>query len=97
MLTTAQVRSDATAACRKHGAKIVSDAAYAAMSRREVALRALGLGYCLNNMPALHLLTTTAYALMGDEDQAADLGEASIAAAAITAPRGANSRSQDNL
>ena len=83
MLTTAQVTAETTAACRKHGAKVVSDAAYAAMSGRGPALVALGLGHCVGNLPALHLITTTAYALMPDEDQALDLTQASIDAAKI--------------
>ncbi len=81
MLTTAQVQADATAACRKHGAKVVSDAAYAAMSGRPAPLQALGLGQCLGNLPALHLITTAAYSLMSDDDQALDLAQASIDAA----------------
>lgn len=83
MLTTAKVRADATAACRKHGAKIISDAAYAAMAGRHAPLQALGLGQCIGNLPALHLVTTTAYALMSDDDQALDLAQASIDAAKL--------------
>jgi hypothetical protein len=83
MLTTAQVQGDATAACRKHGAKIISDAAYAAMSGRLAPLQALGLGHCIGNLPALHLITTTAYALMSDDDQAMDAAQASINAAKL--------------
>jgi hypothetical protein len=83
MLTTAQVQADATDACRKHGAKVVSDAAYAAMSGRPTPLRALGLGQCVGNLPALHLITTTAYALMPDDDQAHDQAQASIDAAKL--------------
>ena len=80
-LTTQSVRTDATAACRAVGAKTVSDAAYAAMSGNATALQALGLGHCVGNLPALSLVTTTAYALMCDEDQAADLAEAIVTAA----------------
>lgn len=84
MLTTEQVRADATVACRRHGAKIVSDAAYAAMSGRHAPLQAIGLGPCAGNLPALHLIVTTAYELMGDEDKVADLAQASIDAAKIS-------------
>jgi hypothetical protein len=89
MLTDDQVQTDATIACRTHGSKRVSDAAHAAMAGRYDALHAVGLGYCAGNLPAASLIATTAYALMSDEDQALDLAQASIAAAGITAPRGA--------
>lgn len=42
-----------TAACRKHGAKIVRDAAYSAMGSRTSALAARGLGNL--TWPALEL------------------------------------------
>ena len=58
--------------CRTHGAKAVSDAAYAAMEGRRVALVALGLGD-LQGLAVLHRATSLAYALMSDDDQAADL------------------------
>lgn len=83
MLTTEQVRRDALAALRTHGAKVVSDAAYAAMAGRTTALTALGMGHCIGNLPALMLITTEAYALMPDEDRAADLAQASIDAAKL--------------
>lgn len=81
------VRADATAACRSHGSKRVSDAAHDAMAGRYEALHAVGLGHCAGNLPAACLIATTAYALMSDEDQALDLAQATIAAAGITAPR----------
>ena len=69
-------------ACRKHGAKTISDAAYAAMDGRRFALDALGL-HDLRGIGALHRATTIAYALMSDDDQAADLTDASIRAAKL--------------
>lgn len=92
MLTVKQVENDATAACRAHGSKRVSDAAHAAMAGRYDELHAVGLGYCSGNLPAAHLIATTAYSLMSDEDQALDLAQASIAAAGIVAPRGSPAR-----
>ena len=65
------------AACRKHGAKTVSDAAYLAMQGRRASLDALGLG-TLAGLGALHQATVIAYKLMSDEDQAADLVRATI-------------------
>lgn len=70
-------KSAIAAACRKHGAKEVSDACYSAMNGRRAALEALGLGE-LRGIAQLHLATTVAYNLMGDEDQVADLTTATI-------------------
>jgi len=64
-------------ACRKHGAKGVSDAAYLAMEGKRHTLAALGLGD-ITGLAGLHEVTTIAYRLMPDEDQAADLTRASI-------------------
>ena len=73
--------------CRKHGAKVASDAAYAAMEGRRAALIALGLGE-LQGLADLHRVTTLAYALMSDDDQAADLTKAVIDASKLpTGPR----------
>ncbi|MFN9279370.1 MAG: hypothetical protein ACK6DW_06475 [Betaproteobacteria bacterium] len=82
-MTSQSVHNDALAACRTHGAKVVSDAAYAAMSGQPVRLQALGLGRYVGNLPALHLITTAAYELMSDDDQALDLAQASIDAAKL--------------
>lgn len=71
-----------TDACRNHGAKIVSDAAYAAMDGRRTALAAMGLGE-LRGVGNLHRATTIAYELMGDDDQAADLMAATIRGAKL--------------
>lgn len=71
-----------TDACRKHGAKLVSDAAYAAMDGRRTALEALGLGE-LRGLGDLHRATAIAYGLMGEDDQAADLTDAAIKGAKL--------------
>ena len=71
-----------TEACRKHGAKGVSDAAYAAMDGRPAAILALGLGD-LRNLGDLHRATSIAYGLMGDDDRAADMTQATIRAAGL--------------
>ena len=69
-------------ACCNHGAKTVSDAAYAAMEGRRDALVALGLGD-LQGAGALHHATVLAYRMMSDEDQAADLTDAAIRGAKL--------------
>lgn len=69
-------------ACRKHGAKIISDAAYAAMEGRRTALDALGMG-ALVGLGSLHSATVIAYRLMSDDDQAADLTGAVIKGAKL--------------
>lgn len=69
-------------ACRKHGAKVVSDAAYAAMEGRRTALVALGLGE-LHSLSDLHAATLVAYRVMPDDDQAADLTDAIIKASKL--------------
>jgi hypothetical protein len=68
---------DIITACRKHGAKVVSDAAYLAMQGRRTSLDALGLGL-LAGLGDLHRATVIAYKLMSDDDQAADLVRATI-------------------
>lgn len=70
------------AACRKHGAKNVSDAAYAAMNGNRVVMASLGLGE-LSGLGQLHRATVLAYSLMGDDDQASDLTLAAINAAKL--------------
>lgn len=70
------------ALCRTHGAKVVSDAAYSAMEGKRAALIALGLG-SISGLGDLHRVTSVAYSLMGDDDQAADLTEAAIKAAKL--------------
>lgn len=80
---------DVIDACRKHGAKVVSDAAYAAMEGRPAALVAIGLG-ALQHVGALMRITSITYTLMSDDDQAADYTKAVIDGAKITAPPGAN-------
>ena len=69
-------------ACRKHGAKVVSDAAYAAMEGRHAALLSIGLGD-LRGLAALHKAATLAYELMPAEDQAADLCKAIVDASKL--------------
>ncbi len=69
-------------ACRKHGAKTVSDAAYAAMNGYRSALAALGLGE-LHGIGPLHHVTVLAFGLMGDDDKAADLTGAIIKASKL--------------
>ena len=73
---------DIITACRTHGAKVVSDAAYAAMDGRRTALEALGLGE-LHGLGQLHRATVLAYSLMSDEDQAADLTHAVVSGAKV--------------
>lgn len=74
--------TDINSVCRTHGAKVVSDAAYAAMDGRRTALEALGLGE-IRGLGQLHHVTTLAYALMSDEDQAADLTHAVVSGAKL--------------
>ena len=69
-------------ACSKHGAKVVSDAAYAAMEGRPAVLIGIGLGE-LRGLAALHKTTTLAYELMPDEDKAADLCKAIVDASKL--------------
>ena len=71
-----------TAACRKYGAKVVSDAAYAAMNGRRATLDRMGLDG-LRGLGQLHAATVITYSLMPDEDQAADLTEAAISGAKL--------------
>lgn len=68
--------------CRRHGAKVCSDAAYAAMEGRRAAAMRLGFGEA--NVPTLYRITTVAYSLMSESEQAADLADAAIAGARIT-------------
>lgn len=73
---------DIAAACDKHGAKVVSDAAYRRMHGDHAALPALGLlDPC--NLGEAHHITTIAFRLMSPEESAADLAQASIDAAKI--------------
>ena len=65
------------AICRTHGAKRVSDAAYAAMEGRRGALQAIGLDGVVGLGP-LHEITVVAYKLMSDDDQGADAAQACI-------------------
>lgn len=69
-------------ACRKHGAKVVSDAAYAAMDGRRSELDAIGLG-AIRGLGQLHAVTVLAYQLMPDDDRAADLTSAIIKGAKL--------------
>lgn len=84
---------DIIALCRKHGAKVASDAAYAAMGGRKAAATALGIGAL--PLPELYRVTVLAYGLMSDEDQAADLGRAVVDAAKSAAPPKAPPRDGD--
>ena len=73
---------DIASLCRQHGAKILSDAAYAAMESRHAALDALGL-QDVRGMGLLYRITSVAYPLMSDEDQAADATHAAIQGARL--------------
>jgi len=67
---------DITALCQLHGAKAVSDAAYAAMRGEYKALSALGVSVI--GIGALHRMTTIAYGQMSIDEQAMDAAQASI-------------------
>lgn len=69
-------------ACATHGARAVSEAAYAAMTGRRAALDAVGLGDA-KGIGALHEITVIAFGLMGAADRAADLTQATIDGARI--------------
>jgi hypothetical protein len=70
------------ALCITHGAKAVSDAAYAAMTGQRTALDRLGLGD-VRGVGALHEVTTIAFALMSPNERASDLTQATIDAARV--------------
>lgn len=70
------------AACRAHGTKIVSDAAYAAMTGNRAALNRCGLGNVVG-LDKLHAITVVAHAMMAPEDAASDAAEAVIGLAQI--------------
>ena len=67
---------DIAAACHQHGAKRLSDAAYAAMRGDHRALVALGIS--VTGIGSLHRITTVAYSLMDADEQVMDLAQASI-------------------
>jgi hypothetical protein len=73
LATQAMHSTDAEIAtvCRKHGATMVSDAAYEAMLGRRKTLDAMGLAD-LQGLEALHRVTVIADRLMRDKGQAAD-------------------------
>lgn len=70
-----------TRLCRQHGAKTLSDAAYAAMEGRRAAIEALGVD--AKGLATLHRITCLAYRLMSAEDQASDLAYAAIKGAKL--------------
>mgnify|MGYP000470498298 CR=1 FL=1 len=64
-------------ACRTHGAKAVSDAAYAAMEGRRELLEQVGLGH-LAGAGMLHQITAECFELMTPAEKAAELANATI-------------------
>lgn len=69
-------------ACREHGAKVVSDAAFAAMRGNRSGLERLKLGD-VEGIGLLDVVGSTAYKLMEPEEQALDLAQATIELAKI--------------
>lgn len=69
-------------ACVTHGARAVSEAAYAAMAGRRQSLERLGLGEVCG-IGSLHEVTVIAFGAMGPADRAADLATAAVDAARI--------------
>jgi hypothetical protein len=80
-LETKMTDTEIASLCQIHGAKAVSDAAYAAMNGSHSGFRAFGVSVI--GLGVLHRITTIAYKLMGPADQALDLTQASISAAKI--------------
>lgn len=68
-------------ACDRHGAKVVSDAAYKRMSGDREALRRLGLDAA--DIGEANHITVICHRLMSPEEQAADYGEAVVELARI--------------
>jgi hypothetical protein len=64
-------------ACREHGAKAVSDAAYAAMSGNRAGLDRVKLGD-VKGIGDLDVVGSTAHKLMEPDEQALDLAQATI-------------------
>lgn len=69
-------------AIQAHGAKRVSDAAYAAMNGQRAALEAVGLGE-VRGLGPLHAITVECFAAMSSAERAADLTDAAISAAKL--------------
>ena len=69
-------------AIQQHGARAVSEAAYAAMNGQRAALERVGLGD-VRGLGQLHQITVDAFDAMGTAERAADLAQASIDAARI--------------
>ena len=70
-----------TAACKKHGAKAVSDAAYAAMGGDYKPLSGLGIS-CIGLAP-LYRITSLTHQLMTPDEQADNLAQAAVGLAKI--------------
>lgn len=68
--------------CRAQGAKMVSDAAYAAMSGQRGAATALGIPADAS-LAVLYRITSIALPMMSDEDAATDAAQAAIGLAKI--------------
>ena len=73
------------AACERHGAKVVSDAAYRRMNGDREALRRLGLDAA--DIGEANHITVICHRLMSPGEQAADYGEAVVEAARIGSRR----------
>lgn len=69
-------------ACRAHGAKVVSDAAYTAMRGNRVTLDRVGLGD-VKGMWLLDVVGSTAYKLMNPAEKSLDLAQVTIDLAKI--------------
>lgn len=68
--------------CDAHGAKVVSDAAYAWMRHDKAPAAKLGIE--IINLPHAMLITSTAHKLMSPTEQATDYAEAVIDAAILS-------------
>lgn len=73
-------------ACREHGAKVVSDAAYAAMGGNRAGLDRVKLGD-VKGVYLLDVVGSTAHKLMEPDEQAMDLAEVTIDLAKIGAAK----------
>lgn len=60
-------------ACRKHGARTVHDASYAALVGRDAALRACGLQ--ASGLIEMHHINAVAYKSMSASERAAELAD----------------------
>lgn len=82
MIDETELKKRVELACREHGAKVVSDAAYAAMSGNRAGLDRVKLGD-VKGIGNLDVVGATAHKLMDPDEQAMDLAQVSIELAKI--------------